>query len=371
MKAGHLPILSVEPRAAPICPPAPVMRTFARIQFATAFATALLASELRGAPSAPPPREEAPRVTTFRTEAPPRVDPIFGDVAGLRAAVEEYRALATEMRREREILSAAINAALVELGALGLQTRGSGKGQGGGKARNRRCPAAVEGHYDKAREAGSRYLGHGRRLDARMRELRRADELGDTAGLTPDFRIGIRQARETYLELLRDLRELRAAFHDQLGAELIHAGCNRLGRSAAAATTGDAERADAADPAAWELGAHELGAPAVHGSSSGGGAAVTMAATVGAGDGLAAAGAAPAIWIEIDNTRCARSATLTLDGSSFGEVPGRKSTQVRTQAGPHELCVLPSDDKRTCGRPGTVRRAYLYEGWTLAVRCEP
>jgi hypothetical protein len=31
--------------------------------------------------------------------------------------------------------------------------------------------------------------------------------------------------------------------------------------------------------------------------------------------------------------------------------------------------VLPAHDKRACGAAGTVRRVYLYDGWTLAVRC--
>ena len=38
--------------------------------------------------------------------------------------------------------------------------------------------------------------------------------------------------------------------------------------------------------------------------------------------------------------------------------------------GPHEVCVLPTSDKRACGDAGTLRKAYLYDGWTLVVRCE-
>lgn len=333
-------------------------------------AASAIVPRAHGAPAVPPPQNPGPQVTPFRTEAPPRVDPVFGDVATLRVAVDDYRTLAAEMRQERDNLSGSINAALVELGALGLAPGPGRKINEAGRARDRRCPPTVEAFYGKAREAGGRYLLLGRRLDARMRELRRADELGDTVGLTPDYRIGVRQARETYLDLLRDLRELRVAFHETLGAELLHAGCTKLGRSATVATRGDtdAEQVDATDPDAWTLGEEERALP-VNERPPGHGAAPPGALAPSKSD-FASAGAAPAIWIEIDNTRCVRTATLTLDGNVVGEVPARKSTQVRTQAGPHALCVLPTDDKRACGHPGTVRRAYLYEGWTLAVRCD-
>jgi hypothetical protein len=52
-----------------------------------------------------------------------------------------------------------------------------------------------------------------------------------------------------------------------------------------------------------------------------------------------------------------------------GDIPAGKKTSVRTRAGPHALCVLPASDQRTCGAAGTIRRAYLHEGWSLAVRC--
>ncbi len=81
------------------------------------------------------------------------------------------------------------------------------------------------------------------------------------------------------------------------------------------------------------------------------------------------AGEGPAIWIEIDNSRCADASTLTIDGRAVGEIAGQKKVPVRTRTGPHELCVLPLGGEKTCGAAGTVRRAYLYEGWTLAVRC--
>jgi hypothetical protein len=79
---------------------------------------------------------------------------------------------------------------------------------------------------------------------------------------------------------------------------------------------------------------------------------------------------APAVWIEIDNSHCARPSQLQIDGRSYGALPGHKKTSVRTHAGPHEVCVLSSQEKRTCGEPGTLRQVYFYEGWSLTVRCD-
>src|SRR5204863_7727836 len=78
---------------------------------------------------------------------------------------------------------------------------------------------------ERAMTAGGHYLVLGRQLEARFREIRRSDELGDGAGLTPDYRQKMKRARELYQDLLRDYREMRVAFYDQLGAEMRHAGC--------------------------------------------------------------------------------------------------------------------------------------------------
>jgi hypothetical protein len=76
------------------------------------------------------------------------------------------------------------------------------------------------------------------------------------------------------------------------------------------------------------------------------------------------------VWIEIDNSHCARPSQLQIDGRSYGALPGHKRTSVRTHAGPHEICVLPSQEKQTCGDAGTLRQVYFYEGWSLTVRCD-
>ena len=70
-------------------------------------------------------------------------------------------------------------------------------------------------------------------------------------------------------------------------------------------------------------------------------------------------------------TRSAPQPTrVSVDGQSLGEVGARKKTSVRTHAGPREICALPVSDARSCGDPGTIRKAYLHEGWSLTVHCD-
>jgi len=295
----------------------------------------------------------APADKSFRTEVAPRIDPVFGDAASLREAIDQFVALQGEMESVRDEFSAAVHAALAQLGPVGA-------------APPITCPAEIGPVYAGASAVGRRYLALGRRMAARFREIRRAEELGDIVALTPDYRNRAKKAHDLFQDRVRDYREMRAAFYDQLGEEMRHAGCKLSPAVAAAApdqrpgsTAVDPSGPDPANPKSWELEPQDETTAAA--GAKGGGRSGTATE--------AADGAAPAVWIQIDNSRCAQPSALTIDGAAVGDIAARKKIPVRTHAGPHALCVLPGDDQRTCGAPGTVRRAYLHEGWTLVVRC--
>jgi hypothetical protein len=290
-------------------------------------------------------------VTPFRTEVSPRVDPVFGDVTTLRHTVDRFLTLYGEMEQVRSEFATAVHGTLAELVPPPPRVV---KG----------CPGTALAQYARALAAGGRYLHLGRQLETRYRDIRRSDELGDAAGLTPDYRWKVKKARELYLELLRDYREMRVAFYDQLGAELRHAGCRVPGPGAPGLEKPDGDPdaeppPDPVDPNAWQLEE-----PAILPDAD------KELTTRAAKPGTPPPAAAPAIWIEIDNASCAQPSRLSIDGVSVGPVSARKKVSVRTRAGPREICVLPATDKRTCGDAGTVRKVYLYEGWTVIVRCE-
>ena len=287
----------------------------------------------------------------FRTEVAPRIDPVFSDTAGLRETIDQFLALQAEMETVRDQFSGAVHDAMAQLGPVGAA------------APPKTCPPQLPRMYARAAEAGRRFLALGRRFAARYRDIHRAEDLGDTVGLTPDYRAKAKKARELYLGLVRDYREMRAAFYEQLQGEMRHAGCKLTPLAATAAghhPDGGATEAagpDPTNPGDWEL------EPADEPVSK----AAKPAARAKTPEAAPAGG--PAIWIQIDNTRCTQPSALTIDGHAIGDIAAQKKIAVRTHAGPHELCVLPVGGKQVCGGAGTVRRVYLYDGWTLAVRC--
>jgi hypothetical protein len=289
-------------------------------------------------------------VTPFRTEVTPRVDPVFGDIASLRQSVDRFLALQGEMDQVRNEFSTAVQGTLFQLAPVGPRPKG--------------CPAGAPVQYARALSAGGRYLALGRQLEARFREIHRSDELGEATGLTPDYRVKIKRAKDLYGDLLRDYREMRVAFYDQLTAEMHHASCElptpAQGREA---KPGDTQAPNPSDPSAWAL---EEDTPSPPASPSKDAAPLPH----GAKPILMASGAATAIWVTIDNSRCSQRSQVAIDGNQLGGVNPHRKLTVRTHTGPHEVCVLPSSDKRACGDAGTLRRAYLFDGWTLVVRCE-
>jgi hypothetical protein len=123
---------------------------------------------------------------------------------------------------------------------------------------------------------------------------------------------------------------------------------------------------DPLDPEAWALDAVDAPAADVPRPP-----AATPRATADVPATAPAAAATPAtpIWIDVDNSLCPQPTRVTIDGQPMGDVDGRATASIRTRAGPHEICVLPATDQRACGAPGTIRRAYLHEGWSLTVHC--
>ncbi len=315
------------------------------------------------APNAPPPAAPATEVS-FRTEAAPRIDPVFGDVASLRASIDKFLSLQGEMDRVRDEFSSAVHETLAALTTDDVTLARAG-------ADARQCPAGASTPYGHALASGGRYLALGQQLQASYREIRRAEDLGDTLGLTPDYRLRAKKAKDMHQQLLSDYREMRVAFYDQLGAELRHAGCKLTAKGISAAVPPEA---NPFNPSSWDLAepSPEPVAPPARGSSAAAPPTTTpglAASGTPLGAEASAAGVAPAIWIEIDNALCNEPTRLAIDGQALGQIGPRNKTSVRARSGPHEVCALPASDRRACGDAGTMRKAYLHEGWQLTIHC--
>src|SRR5262249_37096746 len=137
-----------------------------------------------------------------------------------------------------------------------LMSLGIDRERGRGK-----CPAdALAPAYARAYRAAKTYHRLGRELEANAAAIRDLDQLGETRGLTPDYRWKVARALKLSREVLRDSREMGVAFQVDLAAELKYRGCapealaargDELMRAAeTAAATAPAPGASPAPPAA-------------------------------------------------------------------------------------------------------------------------
>jgi hypothetical protein len=290
------------------------------------FLIAALAAVAAGAP---------PKDTRrFSSYGEPMYEEVFPDTEGLRHAVDQLAQVNERMDRSRAEFSRAMQQVLAEVTA-------SAKGP-------RRCAAAAA-PFAQAQRLGQEYLDQGRALTRLYELVTRLDEMGESSGLTPDYRARVQKARKVYAGLKTDYREMKYVFHDQLVPELRHAGCDPdqlLG--AAAKGQGRAASAPATIPSLATIPPQPLPRKPI-----------------------ADAPPRPATMItfHVDNSHCRAAVSVHVDGTFAGEVKALGRGGFRTRSGPHELCLLHEGTAAKCGDRETVRRSYLHEGWTIELRC--
>jgi len=312
---------------------------------------------LRDAAADASPGPAAAGQASFDTSLTPRVESTFLDARGLRALLDRFGQLDLEMQKVRDEFSTAVQRTLATIPSSSPPALSASPGNASS------CPEKARASYGRAAAAGARFLELGRSLEMLYRQIRRADELEETQALTPDYRNQAKVAREAYRALLTDFREMHVAFYEQLGAELRHAGCDR--RMLATALAASTDGPDPGDASSWSFEGEEA-APSP--SLPNGGTKPVVGGTPAEG-AVPLVSNAPSIWITVDNAGCAAEARVVLDGGAPLSVAGGKQLSIRTSAGPHDLCALTAGDQRSCGAAGTVRRAYLHEGWTLTLHC--
>jgi len=263
-------------------------------------------------------------IAGFRMEGDPAIETVFGDTQRYKAIVDRFFELHDTMRDVRADFSRYVRAAQTTLAA-----------------NKRRCPTdAVAPLYAQAHADGRRYRALGAELESHYHSIRELDDLGETAGLTPDYRWRVNRVRRLYRAALVDYREMRAVFDEQLADDLDFHRCNREHLLAVGA-----ESAAPAAPSATEEATHDP-----------------------ADDAIGAAVAAATFFI--DNTSCVAPLHVYVDGALLGDVAGKAKAAFQAQPGSHSLCLIPSNSERQCGDPGTVRSASLHDGWSMTLRCQ-
>jgi hypothetical protein len=272
-------------------------------------------------------------------EGEPALETVFGDTSAFRRHIDRFYAHHGEMRTHQAAFSASVRAAMTAL----VATKRGG------------CPAAIVAPlYAQAHAEGQRYRQVGVAFEARHTAIRLLNRLGETAGLTPDYRWKVLRAASLYRAALVDYREMRAVFDDQLGRELGHRGCDRDVLLA----TGQTMLADAAKGAATPT------PPA--GADTQAGAAPSATPAPGA---TAEPPHLLAATFFIDNRSCEREVAVFVDGAALGQVAAGARVAFQIRPGRHALCLIAAGQTAACGDPGTVRSAHVYDGWSVDLVC--
>ena len=152
----------------------------------------------------------------FHLEGKPAIDDVFGDASDYRRTIDRFLELTNNMQSMRDEFARSVQTTLGELTKSKDATRPK-----------KYCPVeAVAAPYARARHLGSEYLRVGRELTRHYEQVKEFDKLGESIGLTPDYRWKVRRVLQQYNSLLTDYREMKVAFHDQLDDELKYAGCD-------------------------------------------------------------------------------------------------------------------------------------------------
>jgi hypothetical protein len=270
----------------------------------------------------------------FRVEGSPELDVVFGDSENYKRHIDRFFALDKAMDAARSDFSRNVELAL---GALAEHKKGA-------------CPAdQIALPYYGAKRDGDTYRALGAELEGEEAVISQLDDLGETTALTPDYRWKAKQAPDRYKRALTDLKEMRVEFMAQLGAELGHRGCRSgdlLKRGAALVASGAPEPASAPNP---------MLTPPQPRPVKPSDQPQTVAATT--------------ITFYVDNQACPGAQQVFLDGALLGEVGAHGKTAFQALAGHHDLCLIDADSEARCGDPGTLRSAFLHDGWSVALHC--
>ena len=278
----------------------------------------------------------------FRMEGDAKIETVFGDAATFKRYVDRFFVVHAEMLKSHEVFSRNVQAVLASLAAQ--------RAAGGGA----RCPVdAVALAYARAFRQGQIYHKLGKELEANFVSIKELDVLGETKGLTPDYRWKVARALKLYGGVLTDFREMKVAFQDQVASELGFHGC---------------------DPQVLVAKGEELekaGAPPTAPASTD---VIKPATAPRKGDKKVVEPpppvAATTATFFVDNSSCGTSLRVFLDGAQLGEVGSSSKAAFRALAGRHEMCLIPSSSQQQCGDPGTLRKTYIHDGWSITLRCD-
>jgi tetratricopeptide (TPR) repeat protein len=268
-------------------------------------------------------------------EGAPTPDIPFGDIVAFEASIDGFLAADASMLGVRKALDDQVLTALVRMG------EGPGKDLSKAarkKPRPRVCPVVqVARPFVAARKLERELYRRGLVLEETYRKVALLDALGEDAGLTPDYRRKIAEVRRAWKRALVGVREVKSQMQVGLGRELKARRCKDAVLIAAAAHPelyGKPEEPKVVIPPT------PAGPPR----------------------------ARPSATVYVDNRECTQPLEVWIDGEEVGSAPAGTRAGFEAASGQRTLCLLQPGDA-ACGDRGTVRQAYLYDGWSTLVHC--
>ena len=269
----------------------------------------------------------------LRYEGRPRVELPFGDRSALVAALDRFAsAQATMLTQRTQIESLA-------LGILTSLGEGPSKDPVAARARGSQpCPiTSVAAPWATALEVQRAFIVAGVELEDAYDVVATYDKFGEVDGGSPIDRQRVTAAHAGYRAARKDAEELDVALRVQVGRELTRRHCTE-DLLAAAAAEPELYRVDALGPRTPTVARRTEPPPVI------------------------------ASFV-VDNRECDEPLAVYLDGAFVEEVPARTDAVVTGAAGRRTLCLLPQPGSAACGDRGTVREIYVYDGWSLRMRC--
>ncbi|MFH0899208.1 MAG: hypothetical protein V2A73_01130 [Pseudomonadota bacterium] len=280
----------------------------------------------------------------FRLKTEPKIQTIFGDTAQYKRYVERFFTVYGEMQKSHADFSRNVQVILASLEAQASA----------GEAPH--CPTeAIALAYATAFKQGRAYHTLGKELEALYSAIRDLDEAAETKGLTPDYRWKVGRALKLYATVLVDFREMKAFFESQLASELAFYGCDQ---QRLLAIGEEKQKPQTQQPASTVATNATGGNPGNKRKGKDKDVQITPPIP-----------ASTATFL-VDNSSCPATLTVYLDGSLLGDVDAHAKAAFRSLVGYHDLCLISSSTAQECGEQGTVRRAYLHDGWSISIRCD-
>jgi len=265
-------------------------------------------------------------------EGDAKIETVFGDAAQYKKYIDRFFFVHPEMQKTHEDFSRNVLAVISSLGAAQNPSQ---------------CPLdAVALSYFRAYQQGQSYHKLGKELEAQYGSIKELDGLGETQGLTPDYRWKVAKALKLYAAVLRDFREMKVAFQSQLTGELTYHHCEVQ----ALIAKGEELEKSGADPPPTPV--------------------VQQKPKKDKRPELAAPIPASMATFFVDNSSCPNATRVILDGSPLGEVASASKAAFRSYVGRHDLCLIPLSSQTQCGEPGTLRKTYIHDGWSITLRCD-